>query len=98
MIRNAHLEQQQLSVSVHSIQSLEPPVLCQAVRDLHDIVLGDSPGRAGSELIEEVRLLQKKFLESPLAPFYQVLRQSFLSSGPEINFFILILITRKVIY
>ena len=73
MIRNVHLEQQQLSVSVHSIQSLEPPVLCQAVRDLHDIVLGDSPGRAGSELIEEVRLLQQELLEILLAAEDEVL-------------------------
>ena len=34
-----HLEQQKLPVSVQSVEGLEPAVLCQRVRDLHDVVL-----------------------------------------------------------
>ena len=69
-----HLEQQKLPVSVQSVEGLEPAVLCQRVRDLHDVILSHSSCGTGSELVEEVCLLQKKFLEGPLAPFYQVLK------------------------
>ena len=69
----SHLEEQQFSVCVHPVQSLEPPVIGQVVRDLHDVVLGDGPGRARPELIEQVRLLQEELLEVLLAPGDQVL-------------------------
>ena len=36
-----HLEQQKLPVSVQSVEGLEPAVLCQRVRDLHDVVLSE---------------------------------------------------------
>ena len=67
------LEEQQFSVCVHPVQSFEPPVFRQVVRDLHDVVLGDGPRRAGAELIEQVRLLQEELLEVLLAPVDQVL-------------------------
>ena len=69
----SHLEEQQFSVCVHPVQSFEPPVLGQVVRDLHDVVLGDGPRRARPELIEQVRLLQEELLEVLLTPADQVL-------------------------